>query len=311
MNFMMSPATLSQSQSNSVTVSQMIRVGLTVVIFSGLLLAFYWQALVDLVDVWKTDPNYSHGFLIPLFSLAFAIIAARETRVAIPKQVDTRDVITGSAEILLGIALHFVGWFSGNLLLEVVSLICVMRGIILAAAGSQSNRQFGFAVLFLIFMAPLPVAWYQPIAVWMQQIAASFSAWLLNITGVPAFREGFTIHLSGHSLEVGEACSGLRQLTAIVGLSAAVGYLMHRGNWLIWSLMAFALPIAVLANASRIVLTGWTLVLLGEQWAKGVYHTFEGLAVLVLATAMILIAATLFAVVDRSFHRIRHGGDTT
>ena len=267
---------------------------------AGLAVALYWHSLAELSRVWHADPNYSHGFVVPLLSVAFAAGVVRRNGLGIPMHVDKSHVLIGVLEMLIGVGLHVVAWFLGNLLLDVLGLVCLIRGTILCTAGPEANRVLAFPVLFLLFMAPLPVAWYQRIAVALQQIAASMSAWILDVTGVPTFRQGVTIQLPGFALEVGQACSGLRQLTAVLALAAAVGYLLRRGNWLTISLMLLAVPIAVVANAMRIVLTGWTLVLLGQKWAEGVYHFIEGVALLATAGVLILAAAGVMIRIEKS-----------
>src|SRR5690606_19449647 len=97
------------------------------------------------------------------------------------------------------------------------------------------------------------------------------------------------IHLPGYDMEVGAACSGLRQLAAIIALSLAVGQMSGRSRTYKWILGLLSVPIAVVASIIRVTLTGFILLWFGRKWAEGVYHTLEGLAIVGVAAALILL----------------------
>ncbi len=264
----------------------------------GLIAALFWDSARNLVAVWSVDPNYSHGFFVPLLSLWFAWRAWRRFGTPVRRDVTSRETVAGLAEVILGMLLHAFAWFYGILLIDVLALICVLRGVLLAVGGSKANRAYGFAALFLVFMSPLPMRWYQPIAVAMQQIVSAISAEMLDLFGTTVFREGNVLHLTNYSMEVGEACSGLRQLTAMLALAVAMGHLSGRGSAFRWTLGLLALPVAVAANSLRVVLTGFIAQLFGAKWAEGVYHTLEGMAVILLAAAILVAVAALLARIE-------------
>jgi exosortase len=252
----------------------------------------YWPTAVELVRVWSVDPNYSHGFIVPVVSLLFAGLAWKRFGIPIRGHVAAGTVTLGAMEILLGLGLHILGWMLGHLLFDVLSLVCVLRGTLLVLGGADANRAFGFAALFLLFMAPLPMAWHQPLAIELQQIVSGLSAYILEACGVATYREGYVIHLSVYSMEVGAACSGLRQLTAVLALGVALGHLANRGAWFTGVLALVSLPVAIVANCARVVITGIIAVLFGPKWAEGVFHTLEGLAVVALAALLIVGVAS-------------------
>jgi exosortase len=144
-------------------------------------------------------------------------------------------------------------------------------------------------------MAPIPTAWYEPLAIRMQQITSATSALLLEVCQVPVFREGYFIHLPGYDMEVGAACSGLRQLAAMFALGLCIGHVAGRGRGYTVALGLLSLPIAVAANCFRVVLTGFILMWFGREAADGVFHELEGLAVVGVAAAMMLATAWLLS----------------
>ncbi len=261
------------------------------VALAGAIGVIYARAWPELIRVWDIDPNYSHGYIVPVASLAFAWLAWQQAGSPVRRVVGVWPTTKGITEVLVGLALHIPAWFLGNLLLDVLSLICVLRGLLLILGGSEANRAYGFAALFLIFMAPLPMRMYQPLAIMMQQWVSGISTEFLTICNIPAYREGYYIHLPGYTMEVGEACSGLRQLTAVLALSVAIGHLSQKTTLYRWSLALLSVPIAIFANCLRVMITGLILIAFGPEWAEGVYHTLEGLVIVGLAAILVVGAA--------------------
>jgi len=255
------------------------------------LLALYAPSLAALGRVWRMDPNYSHGWLVVAASVFFGWWAWRRGGPAWPSQVRTPEFAFGCSLLAIGLALHFLASFFGMLLLDVLALIVILRAALLVLGGRAAVRRYGFACLFPIFMAPLPVAWYQPLANLMQHLVTSVSAWTLNAVGVPVFAEGNVLRLPGHSIEMAEACSGLRQLTAFLALAVAIGHLTGRAFWFKAALVALSGFVALAANCLRVVLTGLVLVLAGQRWAQGTFHAVEGLVVVAIGLLMLVAVA--------------------
>lgn len=259
---------------------------------------FYGRTFRDLFEVWNNDPNYSHGPIVPLMCLGFAALAWKSCGPPVRTQATRGAAALGTAEIVFGVVLHVAAWFRDVLLFDVLSMIFILRGLLLVLGGKEINRAYGFSALFSIFMAPLPIAWYQPLAIEMQHFVSVISATLLEMCGIPAYREGYFIHVPGYTMEVAEACSGLRQLTAVLALGVAIGHLSGRRAWFRWTLGLLSLPVAVGANCIRVTLSGAIMMLFGRKWAEGVFHTLEGLVIVALAAALIVGLAWALAKLD-------------
>jgi exosortase len=257
----------------------------------AMVVAIWWDSLRQLWEIWNKDPSYSHGYLVPVASAAFAALAWQRGKPDLSQAANWEGISTGTCEIILGLLLHAVAWMTSLLLLDVIGLICTVRGVLLLTCGPSVKQKFAFATLFLIFMAPLPPLVYQAAALTMQHFVSVVSTACLETIGIAAFRQGNWIHLSDFPMEVGEACSGLRGITAILALGLAIGELYQSSRPMRWLLVALALPVAVGANCLRVTLTGIIMVLFGRKWAENVYHTMEGLATMMIAAAVLLLIA--------------------
>lgn len=252
--------------------------------------ALFAPTFARLLAVWSEDPDYSHGFVVIPASLYFAYVAwqrAEEQGKPLALAGDARW--QGGLSILLGVGLHWAALLFDVLIVDVLALIVVLRGVLKLVAGRRINEVFAFPAMFLLFMAPLPPPVHQAVAIFMQQTVAAASTMVLDLSGVPVHREGYLIHLPrGYLMEVGEACSGLRSMIAIIALAVALGFLINGPKWHRWTLGLMAMPIAGLANCIRIVLTGVILMNLGREYAEGLFHQLEGAVLIALAALMLI-----------------------
>ncbi len=249
----------------------------------GLLIAMFWPNVMHFVYVWSSDENYSHGFLVPLISLYFANEAARLGPVAMRPGT------------LLGVAL-LIASILGRLATVVVpvgfvgdlSLLVGAAGICTLLFGTAALKRYGFAITFLVFMIPLPVALYARIASPLQLGVSQFATAMLNLSGIPALCEGNMITLPGdNKMFVAEACSGMRQLTGFLALATAWAFLVKRSGWYRTVLILGSIPIAMTANVVRVTLTGMITYHVDPRFASGAYHTAEGLLMMGFGLAML------------------------
>lgn len=214
--------------------------------------ALYFDDWVRLVRRWWSDPDYTHGFFVPLFSLYFLWEARHRLAKATAK-----SCWLGLPVILLGVAVKLWTLFFDSPFVSCVSMVVVILGAVLLASGAQVFRQAAVPILFLILMMPLPTPVYNRVALPLRQIAATIATTVLQGAGIPALQEGNVIQLPDRSLEVAEACSGMRSLTGVIALGVAFAYLCRRPLWERIALVASTIPIAVLTNAARVTATAF------------------------------------------------------
>ena len=222
---------------------------------------------------WTTDDNYSHGFLVPLLSLYFASQVVQRGRVPIRSGVVLGCILLGLALLGRLISIPLPIPFLGDL-----ALLIGLAGIFALLLGTAALKRYWFAFFFLVFMVPLPIAMYSRIASPLQLLASRLASTVMNATGVPVLCEGNRMTLPGGvQMFVAEACSGMRQMTGFLALTAAVAYLTTRPGWYRAIVVLSALPIALTANVARIVMTGYIMHFINPQYASGTYHTLEGI----------------------------------
>ena len=249
----------------------------------GLLAVLFRDNLTHFVHVWSTDENYSHGFLVPLLSLYFANEAARRGPVPVRS-----GALLGTALIGLALAIKVATVVIPFPAASDFGLLLALAGLCALLAGAAALRRYWFAFFFLVFLVPLPVALYSLIANPLQLMVSSMATAMLNVLDIPAMCDGNLITLPGDSqLFVAEACSGMRQLTGFLALTAAWAYLSARPSWHRALLVASSVPIAMTANIVRVTLTGVVSYALDPKYASGAFHTVEGLAMMGLGLLML------------------------
>lgn len=247
-----------------------------------LIAVLYGGVLARLAEDWLHDPDYSHGFLVPLFS-AYLVWRKRGTLRRLP----LRPSWYGLPAIALALGVFIVGKLGAELFLTRSSLVLLLAAVVLYFLGWRWLRALLFPLAFLFLMIPIPAILYDRISLPLQFSASRLASGLLAAVGVPVLREGNIIQLPAMTLEVAEACSGIRSLISLVALAVIYGYFLEPTLWRRVVLVAAAVPIAVVANALRIMGTG----LLVEYWSAsagtGFFHAFSGWLIFVLALCLL------------------------
>ena len=242
----------------------------------------YWPTLIHLVAQWWNDPNFSHGFFVPLFS-AFVIWQERHRLARITPQPSWSGVIV----LLAGLGLLIVGRLGAELFLDRSSLLLILAGVVILFLGWNLFRAVLFPWAFLLLMIPIPTIIFNQITFPLQVLASQVAANVLPVLGVPVLREGNVINLPAMPLEVAEACSGIRSLMSLLTLAIIYGYLMEKRLWVRWTLAIASIPITVIANDVRIVGTGLLVQYWDPQAAEGYFHASWGWIIFVVSLIML------------------------
>jgi exosortase len=249
----------------------------------AVLIALYAPVLtVWLDDLWN-DPNYSHVYIVPIIS-GFVIWQRRRDLAALPIQGSWR----GLPLVLAGLCALILGDIGAETFLMRTSLIVVIAGLVLFHLGPRMLRALAFPLGFCLFLVPMPAVFFYAMTARLQNIAAATGAWGLDLLGVPVLLDGNVIHLSRLTLGVTEACSGIRSLITLVGLGVAWAHLMLPRFWMQVVLVVSVLPITIVANAGRIVMTGLVGRWFGVEYAEGFFHFFAGWLVFIVAVLCLL-----------------------
>jgi exosortase len=286
--------------------------GLAAIIAGGALLAAaffwaYWPTLAALADTWNREPDYSHGYFVPLLAIWF--LWARRDRFPGTKKrgipicadkcgpssfsdasVGWDDVVCGLGLIAVSMAIRVLGAHYYLDALDGWSILPWVGGAALLLGGRKIFWWCLPSIAFLWFMVPLPYRVERWMSLPLQGAATKLSCWTLQALGQPALAEGHMIFLGDNRLEVEQACSGLRIFVGIVALAFAFAILTRRQWWEKALLLLSAIPIALVANASRIVATGLLYQYASGETARKFSHDAAG-------WVMIVMAAGLFGLV--------------
>lgn len=255
-----------------------------ILLLMGLLLWLYLPTVTRLVAQWWHDPNFSHGFFVPLFS-AFILWQNRSRLAAIKPHPSW----AGLPLLIFGLCVLVLGQLGAEIFLSRCSLLIVSAALILFFLGWNFFRGVLFPWAFLALMIPIPAIIFSQITLPLQILASKLAAGALPLLGVPVLRQGNVILLPAMALEVADACSGIRSLMSLVTLAIIYGYLMERSIWVRALLALAAVPIAIAANSLRILGSGVLVQYWGPDKAEGFFHGFQGWIMFVASLAMLYL----------------------
>lgn len=256
-------------------------------LLSGLCLV-YWQVFRKLVYDWGHDDNYSHGFLIVPIALYF--IWERRHKLA---ALEPRPSWFGLVVFAGGIFVLLAGVLGSELFLSRVSLIGVLAGSVLFLFGWAHLRALVFPLAFLLLMIPIPAIIFNQIAFPLQLLASRAGEYAISAAEIPVLREGNVLVLANTTLEVAEACSGIRSLISLLTLGIVFGYFTDPRGWVRTAIALSTVPVAIISNGARVAGTGIAAHRWGPSVAEGFFHEFSGWVVFMVAFLLMLVLQQL------------------
>ncbi|MGA2070347.1 MAG: exosortase/archaeosortase family protein [Sedimentisphaerales bacterium] len=258
-----------------------------IAIVGALLYWLFHKEIGGIVYQWLTDSSWSHGFLIPLFSLYFLNQSKQDI-------LNTRTKPSYAGLLLLVCIILFYVFNTvtpaGYGYFRQLSAVGALGAVVLFLGGWSLLKHTWLPVIYLLFAIPLPDEILRSATIPMRLWAASASTGIFNLfPHLEATANGVVIELvyKGQALEppldVAEACSGMRLLMTFFALGVAMAYLHYRPAWQRLVLLASTVPIAIICNIVRVTITGFIYVLGDPQYAQGIYHDLLGMAMLPLA----------------------------
>lgn len=268
-----------------------------IVWFGALLIVCYAPVLNRLVWQWATDEDLGHGFFVPLV-VAWIVRRDRARLMAIP----VRPNYWGLLLMAWGTVQMLLGAIGAELFLARTAFVISLVGIIVVVCGFPVLRALSFPLFLLLFMIPIPAVIYAQITLPLQLFASSVAAGVLNAIGIPVLQTGNILELAnGRQLSVVEACSGIRSLMSLSFLSLVYAWFFDPKPWMRAALLVATVPIAILANATRVAITG-IISANNPKMAEGFYHGVEGAVVFLFALALMVVCHALINRIYRIFH---------
>jgi exosortase len=263
-------------------------------IVGALVLAIYWRVLAKLVTDWWQIPDYSHGFLVPVFA-GYLVWDRRRNLLGTNLAPNWGGLgVTAFALVVL-----FLGVYGAELFLSRVSLIILLAGLVLSFGGWELLRELRFVLLVLLLAIPIPSIMFNEITLPLQILASKLGSALLPLFGVPVLREGNIIELAAVKLEVAEACSGIRSLISLFTLSVFYGYLFEKALARRVVLALASIPIAIAANGLRILGTGLCVQYWDPDKALGFFHEFSGWVIFLVSLGCLFVVHRMMCVLPQ------------
>lgn len=247
----------------------------------------FGRTIGDLIQVWTRNPDYAHGFLVPLMAGYIAWLRRASLR-----EIQPSASGWGVLVIAVAVMLHLAGLFYFLEILSRLAVVVACGGLVLLIAGKRIAWTLCPAILFLVFMIPLPGRVETWMALPLQRLATQSSAYVLQTLGCPAIAEGTIVLIDDRAIEIVRACSGLRMLMSFFCITIFVTIVVNH-NWIIRIIVALSIvPLALIANILRIVTTGLLLMIVDRDLVEHIFHDVSGYLMMPLALA--LLVAELF-----------------
>ena len=242
---------------------------------AGGLIATYASTFAWMSARWSAQgSSYGHGPLIPVISLVWCWL--QRDRLATAKSSPSG---AGMGLVLGGLTLHAVSLLASVHFTSALSMLLVAAGLVLYLQGREVLRVVLHPLIFLVFAVPIPLMAVAHLTLELKLFAASAGVAVTSAFGIPIVQDGSVLHVGSERLVVGDACSGLRSLIALLALGYLFVQQIPGGILARLSAYALVLPLAVVGNVARVVALCCLAYALGAENIGGGIHDFTGLLI--------------------------------
>ncbi len=267
----------------------------SIVFLGALLIGCYAPILYRMGVQWATDENMGHGFFVPVIA-GWIAWQRKDQLLQTPRQSNGWGLVL----VIWAGFQSLAATLGAELFTARLAFVMAVTGCILFVGGKQWLKILLFPLTLLLFMIPIPQILYARLTLSLQMLASELGEILIGWMGIPVIRTGNLLQLPSQTLDIADACSGIRSLLSLAFLSLIYAYFSDKRPWVRWALLIATVPIAIGANAIRVALTG-LLSEIDTKLAQGTYHEVEGYIVFVVALAALLLTHRLINLVSRKF----------
>jgi exosortase A len=261
----------------------------------GSFMICYYPTWKGLVGSWYNSEDYSHGFII----LPLCVFTGWQKKDLLSR-MEAKPSRLGLLLVIGALLLYLVGQLGEITTLSSLSMVPALAGVILYLWGIAFLKQLLFPLFLLVFMIPVPAQIYSTLTIPLQLWVSQVSAWLAGFFGIPVYREGNVIFLPHHTLQVVQACSGLRSMMALLTLSVVFGYFALRSNALRAILFISAVPASIGVNVIRVLMLIMCEYYFNFDFSADNAHSVFGVFILALALGMIALLKGGLTIWDKS-----------
>jgi len=283
--------TTEANQTTSISRSQILLFALLIASF---IFAFFpvWKSLIN---TWSTSEDYSHGFFIVPISL-FIIWQKRQILSKTPIQPS----LWGLVLVVFSLLLYLVAYFGEIATVASFSMLLLLAGLVVYFYGFKVFKELIFPFFMLLFMIPMPSQIYSTLTIPLQLPVSQISAGISSVIGIPIYREGNVLHLPERTLQVVQACSGMRSMISLLTLSAVFGYITLKSNSLRTLLFLSGIPAAIIVNIIRVLILITAQYYFSYDLTDGTLHTGFGVVIFIFALLLIYGTKGVLSIWDTS-----------
>lgn len=249
-----------------------------------LVIAVFYPVFLDLVYHWTHELDWSHGPIIPLFSVYLLYLHWGKIQ-----RTPVRHTWVGLVLLVAALGIYqYTLWGVTFLSIRPVAMLVAVLGIGVFLCGVPVLRYAWLPWLYLFFAIPLPKRLYLALTEPLRQIAATAATSILGlIPDLDIHRVGSTIEFmyrgSVGQLEVADACSGMRSTITLLAIGVAVTFMTPRPTWQRIIMLLSCVPIAMFCNLIRVIVTSLLYIFVDPSWAEGTPHMVLGLVMMMVA----------------------------
>ena len=263
--------------------------------FGVLLIVCYAPILYRMAVQWANDENMGHGFFVP-FVAGYIAWQRRDTLLSIPRKSNGFGLIL----VIWAAFQSLAATLGAELFTARLAFVIALFGTILYLGGTRWVKALLFPLILLLFMIPIPSIIYASLTLRLQTVASQLGEAMITLMGIPVLRVGNMLQLPSQTLDVAEACSGIRSLLSLAFLSLVYAYFTDNRVWMRWALLMATVPIAIGANAVRVAVTGM-MSEINTKLAQGAYHEAEGYIVFIVALVALVAVHRLLVLVAQRY----------
>jgi len=228
-------------------------------------------AIKNLLSLWYTSSDYSHGFFVIPLSCYFVWLKRKEL-----KKIEKKPLWLGLPFVCISATVYLIAYITRFHTLTYAAFVAVLLSLVLFLGGGTLTRKLLPPIFFLVFMFPIPSALYIQMTNPLKLFITNISSSIISLMGVPVYREGNLLFMSSTQLEVAEACSGIRSLYSYMMLGCVFAVMEKRWRSKIL-IIASTIPLALFINIVRVTGTGILANYFGARVAQGFFHEFSGI----------------------------------
>lgn len=255
---------------------------------AGLIALAYAPVLTGLFHQWHSNEDMGHGLFVPLFAGYVVWERRKALSAAVADRSDPRGRTIGMILMCWAFIQLIGALLAAELYLQRTAFLVSVTGAVLYLGGTRVLRVAAFPLGLMMLAIPLPGLILKSVTFPLQLLSSQIAEYTLELIGYTVIRDGNILELAGQQLSVAEACSGIRAILSLSFFSVCYAYLCETRRWVRLVLLAATIPVAVIANAGRVVLIG----IIGEidpKLASGFLHTASGWAIFVISVALLLL----------------------